>query len=406
MGDVTVLGGTLAGIAAAVRLAKAGHAVTLVESGQLGGRWVARQLAPSVLVDAAPVVLDLPAAWRDLFKKSGRPLDAELARSGLTLVPAPASLHEFADGSSLTLPAERGQQFAALADAYGTSVAEKWRDLLDHYDAVWLALRPLGLEGELTGKQQLTRPVKALLQPRRSVEEVARALREPHLAALVRSVAWQHGSSPQRLPAWFLARLSVERTFGQWMLLRDGIAQPVSTLLELLAGRLAQRQVRRAPSTPARADAVVDARDPAPTRRLRPALAPTVTHRLSIPVADCPALTQTVVHTSTGPVVHAHRLLSDGRAVHTVHDHAHSYDDMTFGVAWRGWRTLLALPQVRTPDPHRFTASAASPAGNELWAQLLSAALVSYAVHETLTGEDIRPTNKALGRRGQPTSPR
>ena len=82
MGRVAVVGGSLPGLAAAARLAKVGHSVVLHEARPvLGGRWA----EPGVLPD----VLDFPAPWRDLFKKSGRPLSAELARAGLDLVPAP-----------------------------------------------------------------------------------------------------------------------------------------------------------------------------------------------------------------------------------------------------------------------------------------------------------------------------
>ena len=41
-----------------------------------------------------------------------------------------------------------------------------------------------------------------------------------------------------------------------------------------------------------------------------------------------------------------------------------------------------------------YHASAFSPAGPEPWAQLLTGALAAYRVHEDLTGQDMRPTNK------------
>lgn len=56
---------------------------------------------------------------------------------------------------------------------------------------------------------------------------------------------------------------------------------------------------------------------------------------------------------------------------------------------------LLARPRLRTPGrPGHYHASASSPAGREPWAQLLTGALAAYAVHEQLTGEDIRPTHR------------
>ena len=123
---VAVVGGGLAGLAAAARLAKMGHRVRLHEASTvLGGTWAPYALAGStgadgeLLVDDAPGALTFPAPWRDLFRKSGRPLEAELARTGYGLVPAPAPTYRFADGSELVLPSDRGQQHEALLRAYG-----------------------------------------------------------------------------------------------------------------------------------------------------------------------------------------------------------------------------------------------------------------------------------------------
>ena len=80
---VVVIGGGLAGLAAAARLAKAGHRVELYERSEtLGGSWAPYRLASGVMVDDAPSIIGFPAPWRDLFRKSGRPLEAELARMG------------------------------------------------------------------------------------------------------------------------------------------------------------------------------------------------------------------------------------------------------------------------------------------------------------------------------------
>ena len=51
-----------------------------------------------------------------------RPLEAELARMGYALVPAEPPNMIFADGAELTLPTDRGGQYATLADAYGRQV--------------------------------------------------------------------------------------------------------------------------------------------------------------------------------------------------------------------------------------------------------------------------------------------
>ena len=153
---VVVIGGGLAGLAAAARLAKIGHSVELFEqTDRLGGRWAPRTLSTGTVVDEAPAVLGFPAPWRDLFRKSGRPLEAELARLGYELAPAGPAVVVFADGAELTWPADRAGQLDTLTTAYGRTVAESWRDLVDRLDQVWQTLRPLGWEAELRGRAQL-----------------------------------------------------------------------------------------------------------------------------------------------------------------------------------------------------------------------------------------------------------
>lgn len=111
MAKVVVIGGGLGGCASAARLAKLGHEVTLVERlDHLGGaigflekdgyRW-----------DTGPTSTALPAVIRDLFRKSGRPLERELE-----LVPVdPIREHRFEDGSVLSMPSgSRSAQHDAI----------------------------------------------------------------------------------------------------------------------------------------------------------------------------------------------------------------------------------------------------------------------------------------------------
>ena len=247
-----VVGGGLAGMAAAARLAKAGHPVVLYEkSDRLGGRWAAYHLG-AVLVDDAPAVLGFPAPWRDLFRKSGRPLEAELARIGYRLEAAEPIRIVFGDETELTWPSDRGEQLSALTAAYGRPVAERWRDLVDRLDRVWQALRPLGWETELRDRRQVTADVRRRLLGRQSLARLARGLDHPHLAALVRSVAYRQGSVPERTPALAAVDLSLDRTFGRWMVqpIKVGDVGRSSVLIEALAGRLALRKVSVQLNTP------------------------------------------------------------------------------------------------------------------------------------------------------------
>ena len=278
---VVVHGATLAGIAAAIRLAKAGHRVLLDTAGEpLGGHWAGGDGVP----DSLPQTVALRAAWMDLLRKSGRAFDVELARHHLTLAPAPPTEHLFPDGRRLLLPAERGAQFHAVADAFGEPAAERWSTLLDEAGEVWLALRRLGVERPRP--PALTRDERRAVWARHSLEQIAARLREPHLARVVTSLAPISGAPDGSAPALLLTRAAIDRQFGRWNLIDadTGHPQPAIRLMDLLVERLALRRVEvhdTPAALPGHPDAELDARPVRPTgwlgrRTATPALAPAV----------------------------------------------------------------------------------------------------------------------------------
>lgn len=293
-----VRGATLAGLAAAARLARLGHEVTLDAAGHVP--------------DPLPPTIVLPATWRDLFKKSGAHLVTALNGAGLELTEAPPTRHVLGDGTVLELPSERGAQFYALSDAFGKDEAARWRDLLDDLMPVWEAFRRHALEGT---EPVRTKQQRAALWLDRSVADVAGRLGTP-LADVVLALG------PER-PGMAALPLLLERMFGRWQVTRAGGPQPADLLVDLLRARLAERGVRTVETYDGEAD------------------------------IDCrPATAKT-----------------------------------------RWWQRPPALG-VPINDGGQLRASSASPAGAAPWAQLASAALAVYELHERLTGEDPRPTNK------------
>jgi len=358
---IVVVGATLAGVAAAARLARVGHQVVLLD--RAAGP---APLLPSPL-DEDPSVLVLPAAWRDLFKKSGRPLDAELSRRGLSLVPAPPSRYE-TPGGTLVLPHDRAGQWHTLVAEVGPEAAAAWRDLLDRLDRSWLALRPLGVEAEFSAAR-LDRTTRGVLRPRESLADLARLV-GPRLGSILTDLGVRRDSAPEHTPGWLGTRLSIERTFGRWQLAgAGGTTEPTSVLTDLLWQRLADRGVEVRWATPA--------------EQVSPGLVATAGERLA-----CRAVVIT-----TDPWQHL--ALTGGADRDLARRTRRLTPASTAGPRWRGWRTLLDLPPLRTGQAGSYAASAFSPAGPEPWAQLLTGALAAYRVHEDLTGQDMRPTNKA-----------
>jgi phytoene dehydrogenase-like protein len=432
IGPVVVIGGGLAGMAAAARLAKAGHPVELYErSATLGGTWAPYTLPINtasthpVLVDDAPAVLGFPAPWRDLFRKSGRPLEAELDRLGYALAPANPATVVFADGTGLSLPTDRGEQAAAISRTLGRPAAERWQQLLDQLGDVWQALRPLGLEAELSARRQLPRATRQRLLYPRTFAELADSIGHPQLRALIRSVAYRQGSVPETAPALVAVELFIARTFGRWQVQPAASTAAAgagrsSVLVDALASRLELRNVVvrlgtvvsgiglrggrvSAVTTSAGecpAAAVVATSDPwqlfaamlpanagrrtqRKLRRLRPALAPRISHQ----VLDRPdtGVTETITLTHDGVPTVEYLRPTDDHAVRSVHDYHAAIPRPAYGVAWQGFDSWLRRPLVTSDIAGLFLAGPFSPAGPGPSQVVGSAALASYRCHDYLS---------------------
>jgi UDP-galactopyranose mutase len=243
--------------------------------------------------------------------------------------------------------------------------------------------------------------------------------------ALVRSIGYRLGGTPETTPALAAVELSVSRTFGRWQLqpLGGSAGDPgrSSVLIEALVARLALRRVvvhlenpvlgitiDRSRATGIRtaegskpASAVVVTIDPWRTaadllpaaaarrtgrglRRLRPARGPHIMHRTSPEPAG--GVEETVSLSVEGvPVVSYRRPVGTG-TLECRHDFSRGIAAARYGAEWQGLASWLRRPRVTGEVEGLFAAGPWSAAGPGPSQVVLSGALAAYAGHAYLGG--------------------
>lgn len=236
MAEVVVVGGGLAGLAAAARLAKLRHRVTLIERNPTIGGALRGVERDGFRWDAGAATTTLPAVLRDLFRKSGRPLESYLDIQ----LSNPSRRHVFTDGAVVDLPTgSRAAQIAAVDAGLGDGTGLQWAAYVDQQADRWHLLRSLVLDDPRGGSRLSDREVVRQLDARTSLaQQLKRSLPDERLRAVVSSSFELAGSDPARVPAYAAVESYVERNFGLWQL-PGGMA----ALIGALAARLSERGV-------------------------------------------------------------------------------------------------------------------------------------------------------------------
>lgn len=236
MAGVVVIGGGFGGMAAAARLAKLGHDVTLLErSTTLGGALSTVDL-DGFTWDAGPTSTLLPAVIRDLFRKSGRPLEREIDLEPLALVRE----HRFEDGTSLQLPGgSRAAQLAAVDGlAPGLGLGQQWVDHVSSYGEVWELLRKEWFERPFDA-DVAPRELTDLLGRRESLDKrLRRTFRDERLRLVAGHRLVMDGHELRDAPVFAGIDIYLEQRFGTWT-----VTGGLAALGTAMADRLALRGV-------------------------------------------------------------------------------------------------------------------------------------------------------------------
>jgi phytoene dehydrogenase-like protein len=432
MARVVVVGGGYGGLASAARLAKLGHEVTLLEGGDRLGGAVGYVEQDGFRWDAGPTSTLLPAVLRDLFRKSGRPLEKEIE-----LVPVePARQHRFfEDDAVLDLPAgSRGAQIAAVDEAFGAGQGEQWAAYVETFADDWEALRQDWLERPYS-PEHASKHTQALLSTRLTLDKLLRkTFKDERLRDVAAYQVLIEGHDLRNVPAWMGMWTYVEQRFGSWT-----VPGGMGSLADLLASRLETRGVTVLLSTPAldlelsggravgvrtghgviEADHVVCALDPRRLPALRPAvdrtmpaIPPVVCHIGVVgEVPDLPA--EVVLHgdpmlvlrtNGTAPAgAHAWTILGRGRLAEDIvvalarsgirvrdqvelrvdrspRELVEAWGGSPYGVLWQGRNTVSRRLGPRTPIENVYLAGAHATPGAGLPSVGLSAALVAQVI--------------------------
>ncbi len=223
MKKILVIGAGLGGLAAAIRLAHAGHAVEVWEKNDGPGGKLKELRVGDFAWGTGPSLLTMPHVLRDLFASVG-----ERMEDHLELVRLDSCCRYFwTDGTVIDEDAAFWSRpevarfinyargiYELSGEAYlNRPPAEFWRAFTP---ANWPKLRHLG-------KVATTRSL---------AQEVERRISEPHLRQIFLRFATYNGSSPYLTPATFNIIPFVEAEFGGWYV-RGGMPQITAALARL-----------------------------------------------------------------------------------------------------------------------------------------------------------------------------
>ncbi len=224
MARVVVVGAGMAGLAVAARLATLGHAVVVCEQAATWGGKLGTFSRDGFTFDTGPSLLTLPAVYRDLFVKTGKPLE-----DSLDLQPVdPVARYRFPampghDATWLDVPnASAARLRTALDDTLGPGAGADWARFLERAHEIWQVTREPFLESPLGGGRDLLRLARRTtdlrtVAPWRTLRGLGREyLRDPRLRMFLDRYATYTGSDPRRAPAALAVVPYVEQTFGAW----------------------------------------------------------------------------------------------------------------------------------------------------------------------------------------------
>ncbi|BAN04058.1 phytoene desaturase family protein [Ilumatobacter coccineus] len=214
---VAIIGGGVGGLATAIRLAVAGHHVTIVEKNERVGGKLSTYERDGFTFDIGPSLLTMPHLFDELFRLAGSSIDDELDLVRLD----PQFNYSWRDGSRLYVRDDHDAT-AAEFDAFSPGAGAKWREFDEHGRTIWDTAERTFFAGPMENPIELAKRMESpsdllAIDPLRTMQTAARdAFDEPHLRQWVGRYATYSGSLPHRAPATLACIPHIEARYGAW----------------------------------------------------------------------------------------------------------------------------------------------------------------------------------------------
>lgn len=231
MKNITIIGAGIGGLSTAIRLAAAGHCVTIYEKNtQVGGK-MGQICADGFRWDTGPSVITMRHVFEDLFAAAGRRLD-----DYLQLLPVePLTRYFYGDGVVFDASRDLSKTIRQIEQLDARDV-EGYLAYLAYAARIHRITGPVFIyDRPPTWRSFLRVPIADWFKIdglRTMDQSIRRFVRSPHLRQLLGRFATYVGASPYRAPATLNVISHVELTGGVWYP-RGGIYQIAAAMAQL-----------------------------------------------------------------------------------------------------------------------------------------------------------------------------